>query len=138
MRTMIGSARCRLATGALLWAIATVTAHAEDQAIERRTMAGQAVLVRGFAEFGGDCTLRHVQTITIVAPPANGRVETRPGDVTIGDNWVGNKNCAGTTLAGVRVWYVPAAGFTGVDRFSFDVRYQSGRTVRATVEVRVE
>jgi len=71
----------------------------------------------------------------VAAEPGRGRVEMRPGDVVIGANWVGVTNCAGTTLPGVNVFYVPAPGFAGTDRFKLDVGYSSGRTVRAEVEV---
>ena len=32
--------------------------------VRRTTESGREVLIRGFAEFNGNCTLRHVQTIT--------------------------------------------------------------------------
>jgi hypothetical protein len=44
-------------------------------------------------------------------------------------------SCAGVTLPGVNVFYVPAAGFTGTDRFKLDVSYSGGRTVHADIEV---
>ena len=94
--------------------------------------------MRGFAEFDADCTLKHVQTVTVVSRPAHGAVQIRPGDVVIGPNWVGGGHCEGTTLRGVNVYYVPAPGFTGIDRFALDVDYSSGRTVRTEVEVTVE
>ena len=108
-----------------------------DEMLARKTAAGREVLVRGFAEFGADCKLRHVQTITVVDAPAHGRVEQRPGVVTIGDNWVGDKSCAGARLDGVQVFYIPDDGYVGNDRFSFDVGYASHRTVRARVDVDV-
>ena len=113
-------------------------AHADEPPIvvKRETSAGKEVLVRGFAEFDASCNLTRVQTVTVVAPPQNGKVETRPGPVVIGPNWVGGGNCQGTTLQGVNVFYVPSPGFTGSDRFSLDVRY-TRRTVRAQVEVKV-
>ena len=52
-------------------------------------------------------------------------------------NWVGAGQCQGTTLRGVQVFYVPAPGFAGTDRFALDVGYSEGRTVRAEVEVEV-
>ena len=96
------------------------------------------MLIRGFAEFDEGCKLRYVQKITIVDAPANGRVDQRPGEVTIGENWVGKKSCAGTRLNGVKVYYTPNQGFTGTEHFSFDVTYARFRTVRANVEVKVE
>ena len=57
---------------------------------------------------------------------AAARVETRPGDVVIGPNWVGGAHCEGTKLRGVQVFYVPAPGFTGTDHFSLDVGYSRG------------
>jgi hypothetical protein len=78
-----------------------------------------------------------VQTIAVASAPSRGSVHTRPGDVVIGPNWAGAGQCQGTTLPGVRVFYVPAPGFIGTDRFALDVGYSMGRTVRADVEVEV-
>ena len=103
--------------------------------VKRVTEPGREVLIRGFAEFNGNCTLRHVQTITVITPPASGRIETRPGEVTIGPNWVGNASCEGTKLQGVRVFYVPNEGFTGSDKALLEIGYQSNRKVRAEVEL---
>jgi hypothetical protein len=129
----------RRAVIACVIALAAGATYADEPPIKvaRRTEPGREVLIRGFAEFHGNCTLRRVQTITVVDAPAHGRVETRPGVVTIGPNWVGNGACEGTKLDGVQVFYVPAAGYTGSDRFSFDVGYQSNRKVRAEVEVSI-
>ena len=76
----------------------------------------------------------HLQRVT---PPQHGKVETRPGPVVIGPNWVGGGNCVGTTLQGVNVFYVPASGFSGSDAFSLDVVYSKRRIVRAEVAVTV-
>ena len=105
--------------------------------VKRETAAGKEVLVRGFAEFDASCSLVRVQTVSVVAPPQHGNVETRPGPVVIGPNWVGGGNCVGTTLQGVNVFYVPAPGFSGSDAFSLDVRYSKRRIVRAEVSVTV-
>lgn len=106
-------------------------------ALKRETDAGKEVLVRGFAEFDASCSLIRVQTIKVVTSPQHGSVETRPGPVAIGPNWVGGGNCVGTTLQGVNVFYVPAPGFSGSDAFALDVRYSKRRIVRAEVAVTV-
>jgi hypothetical protein len=118
---------------------ATSAAYAAEPAIvvKRETDAGKEVLVRGFAEFDASCSLVRVQTVTVVVPPHGGRVESRPGPVVIGPNWVGGGNCVGTTLQGVNVFYVPAPGFSGSDAFSLDVGYSKRRIVRAEVAVTV-
>ena len=105
--------------------------------VKKRTRAGQEVLLRGFAEFDAQCRLKHVQNIAVARAPRGGSVESRPGDVVIGPNWVGVGQCQGVTLPGVQVFYLPAPGFTGIDRFALDVGYSAGRTVRAEVEVEV-
>ena len=109
----------------------------EALVVRKQTRAGEDVVVRGFAEFDAQCRLKGVQQIAVASAPRGGSVEMRPGDVVIGPNWVGRGQCAGTTLRGVQVVYVPAPGFTGTDRFSLDVRYSMGRTVRADVEIKV-
>ena len=78
-----------------------------------------------------------MQRIVVASAPSHGTVETRPGDVVVGPNWVGDARCEGTKLRGVQVFYVPARGFTGTDRFLLDVGYSRGVTVRADVEVQV-
>lgn len=125
--------------GAVALALAALASFAAEPTlvVKRRTISGHEVLVRGFAEFDAACRLKHVQTITVVSQPGHGAVESRPGDVVIGPNWVGGGHCEGTMLRGVNVYYVPKAGYTGPDRFVMDVGYSSGRTVRAEVEVAV-
>jgi hypothetical protein len=128
---------CRLA--AILIGVGALPALAAEPPIvvKKQTRAGQEVVVRGFAEFDAQCRLKNVQRIAVASAPRGGSVEMRPGDVVIGPNWVGSGQCAGTTLPGVQVVYVPAPGFSGTDRFSLDVGYSMGRTVRAEVEIRV-
>ena len=129
---MIASRTAALAALAL---VATVASAEPPLFLKRQVAAGQEVLVRGFAEFGADCVLKRVQTVAVALPPSGGRIDVRPGNVVIGSNWVGGGHCEGTTLPGVKVFYVPAAGFTGTDRFSLDIGYSVKRVVRAEVEV---
>ncbi len=127
---------CRLAA-VLIGACAFPALADEPLVVRKQTRVGQEVVVRGFAEFDAQCRLKNVQRIAVASAPSGGSVEMRPGDVVIGPNWVGSGQCAGTTLRGVQVVYVPAPRFTGTDRFSLDVGYSMGRTVRADVEVKV-
>jgi hypothetical protein len=128
----------RIATFGFAFALGTAVAAAEPPIIvKKETRAGEAVLVRGFAEFDNACRLKHVQRIVVASAPSHGTVETRPGDVVVGPNWVGNARCEGTTLRGVQVFYVPTPGFTGTDHFKLDVGYSRGVTVRADIEVEV-
>jgi hypothetical protein len=127
----------RLAASAVACCAFAAAAAEPPIVVKKVTGAGQEVLVRGFAEFDAACNLVRVQTVAIASAPARGSVETRPGNVVVGPNWVGGGHCEGTTLRGVQVFYIPAPGFTGTDRFALDVGYSRGRTVRAEVEVRV-
>ena len=61
----------------------------------------------------------------------------RPGDVVIGPNWVGARPVRGNDAARRAGRLRAGARFTGTDRFSLDVRYSMGRTVRADVEIKV-
>ncbi len=126
-----------LATTCALSAVGAAFAAEPPIVVKRETEAGKEVLVRGFAEFDASCSLVRVQTVSVVAPPLHGSVESRPGPVVIGPNWVGGGNCVGTTLQGVNVFYAPAPGFSGSDAFSLDVRYSKRRIVRAEVAVTV-
>jgi hypothetical protein len=127
-----------LTAAALSMALAIGAAGAAEPPtiVKRQTVAGKDVLVRGFAEFDASCNLVRVQTVAVVAPPQNGKVETRPGPVVVGTNWVGGVHCEGTKLQGVNVFYVPAPGYRGSDRFSLDIGY-SRRTLRVEVDVEV-
>lgn len=125
-----------LATACAMSALGAAYAAEPAIVVKRQTEAGKEVLIRGFAEFDANCSLVRVQTISVVTPPQNGTVQTRPGPVVIGPNWVGGGHCEGTTLQGVNVFYMPAPGFSGNDRFSLSVRY-SRRTAAADVEVTV-
>ena len=126
-----------LATACTMGAMGAAYAAEPAIVVKRETDAGKEVLVRGFAEFDASCNLVRVQTVSVFTPPQHGKVETRPGPVVIGPNWVGGGNCVGTTLQGVNVFYVPAPGFSGSDAFSLDVRYSKRRIVRAEVAVTV-
>jgi len=94
--------------------------------VRRTTESGREVLIRGLAEFNGNCRLRHVDTITVVTPL---------GEMTIGPNWVGNAECEGTKLHGVRDFYVPNDGCAGKDRAVLEIEYHSNRKVQAELDV---
>ena len=126
-----------VATACAMGAMGAADAAEPAIVVKRETDAGKEVLVRGFAEFDASCSLVRVQTVAVVVPPHDGRVETRPGPVVIGPNWVGGGSCVGTTLQGLNVFYVPAPGFSGRDAFSLDVGYSKRRVVRAEVAVTV-
>ena len=105
--------------------------------VKLKPRGGQEVLIRSFAEFDRNCQLVRAQVLTVVDAPANGRFDTRPGEVTIGANWVGTGTCVGTKLNGIHAYYIPNAGYTGSDRLSFDIGYVRHRTVRAHVQIDV-
>ena len=126
-----------LATACAMGALGAADAAEQAIVVKRETVAGKEVLVRGFAEFDASCSLVRVQTVSVVELPQHGNVETRPGPVVIGPNWVGGGSCVGTTLQGVNVFYKPVPGFSGSDAFSLDVGYSKRRVVRAEVSVTV-
>ena len=141
MRTRAGAGATAFvvdAVAAAAFALAAApAAQADPIRIERSTTVGREVLIRGFAEFDSHCRLVRAQTITVVEAPAHGKVETRPGEVVIGPNWVGPASCTGTRLSGVHVYYVPEPGYEGPDHLSLDVGYVRFPTVRAEVAIRV-
>ena len=69
------SALRRLA--ALAVACCAVAAFAAEAPIvvKKRTRAGQEVLLRGFAEFDGQCRLTRVQSIVVARAPTGGSEE---------------------------------------------------------------
>jgi hypothetical protein len=116
---------------------ALVLAAGRDIQLERKTSAGRETAIRGFAEFDSSCRLRNVPRVNAVQPPEHGTLETRPGVVTVGANWVGDTHCEGTKLDGMFLYYKPADGYVGADRFVFEVDYMRGGRVRATVDIDV-
>lgn len=122
-----------------LAALSTVQRSAvADESLSRQTDAGHEVLIRGFAEFDGDCRGRAAERIRIVDAPSRGRIEQRLGKLTLDPARVDGRSCAAATLDAVLVYYVPDDGFVGRDRFAFDVDYPSRKSLHAKVDVAVD
>lgn len=88
---------------------------------------GQEATLRGHAQWDGRCRSLAAPVITVVEPPAHGRLEIRPADVVASANWFGATRCTGRTMKGMEVHYVSAPGYRGVDRVRYIVDYGAGR-----------
>ncbi len=110
-----GAAGARPASGAA-WG----TVVGEPATYERHTAPGQAVRIASYAHWNGRCEPIEAAEVQLLAPPAHGRIELRPGTRTVrGEPRFGSTDCTGHVLPSVEVFYVPAPGFTGADRFEY-------------------
>ena len=120
-------------------ALPTAFAAADTISTVRRTQAGTEVLLRTHARWDGQCNSVGLATIEMVDPPTKGRIDIRKGEVTVGANLVGNTPCKGQRMPGILVYFLPDAGFRGIERFRYRVRYGSGYPpINVNNEVTVE
>jgi hypothetical protein len=106
----------------------TGAALADGPPIAKTTPAGQPVEVRKEATFvsKGTCEGK-IPTIDFSPAPAHGKIDIRPARVFISaGSSATHRDCEGREIDGGAIWYIPAAGFHGVDTFSYTVNY--GRT----------
>lgn len=97
--------------------------HADSNFDETRlstTTVGKPVVVGHHSNTNNKCQITRTPNITVTTPPAHGEISTRPGAYTV--NKVGS-HCNGREVEGVLVVYTPAAGFTGDDKFIYNVSY---------------
>lgn len=110
----------------------TTVARAEETAIAKTTAAGQPVKVRNHVKIGNGCA-GAPPNISFNTKPAHGSVEIKPDRFVLGKGYgLGNaETCAGQQVDGVALWYTPAAGFHGVDQFSWTTDFGgNGRHAR--------
>jgi len=116
----------------------SATWAAQNIHVQKHTLAGQEVRIRGFSPFDADCKPQGLPVIEVAQLPSSGEISQRHETLTVGANWVGTTNCTGTQMDSLTVYYLPRAGFEGQDHFTLKINYP-GRLgqVRADVDVMV-
>jgi hypothetical protein len=80
-----------------------------------------------FSSLNDDCTVQSHARVRILQQPANGvaRVVTRRGPASFtADNTFAR--CNGTPITGTFVDYTPKPGFSGPERFRFEIVFRNG------------
>ncbi len=96
-----------------------------DRMIQRQTTAGQAVRIWPYVKLNHRCQQNGTPQISLLTPPAHGSIEQRSEEVAITTVLPGGNDCRGKSAPGIAVWYTPAAGFKGQERFDYQVTYGS-------------
>jgi hypothetical protein len=109
-----------------------------ERTLRRTTDAGTELRVYGYTRMETGCRPGEPPRIVLLHPPAHGTVATRPGPSTIREVREGTSAaCVGMTVPGIHVWYTPAPGYHGTDRFDWNVISRGGTFHdTAVVEVR--
>ena len=92
-----------------------------EQTFRRSAAAGTDLRVFTYARWHDDCSPDAVPHVLLRTKPAHGTVTVRPGNSTVANVREGSPDCTGRTYQGISVWYLPSAGFLGVDQFDWDV-----------------
>jgi len=96
-------------------------ARADAPEIVKTTKAGQEVKVRNHApSLSANCS-GLMPTLTFDPKPAHGTIDVRPDRFIMGKGYNSGSasSCDGQPVNGLAIWYIPAAGFHGVDQFAW-------------------
>jgi hypothetical protein len=126
----------------LAWAMLAAPAVAADSTPPERTVTAfttdidHEVRIAAYVQFRSrNCVPDGAPSIEIVTKPNHGSVSLRPGPILVKESRSGD--CVGYTFPGVNIWYTPAAGFSGADRFDYDVFFtKDTRHNTATIDVK--
>jgi len=124
---------------ALAAAVTAMPALADDvRSVE--TAAGQEVVVGRHGTWIKRCQGGPPPQVLVTQPPANGTLDTRPGDATLqtAANAAlsrGVETCIGTTVAGIHVVYHPKSGFHGTDVVHYTTAYRGGETIPHVITI---
>jgi hypothetical protein len=92
-----------------------------EQTIHRAVQAGAELRVFTYATWTAGCDPEPPPTIKILTQPAHGKAELRPGPATVRFVRQGAPDCTGKVIPGLGVWYIPAPGFHGADKFDANI-----------------
>jgi uncharacterized membrane protein len=101
-------------------------ALAESRTTERtaRAQSGKDVRIGVYINVRPDCTSGPLPTIRLTAPPGNGTVTVRKGNVSV----TNYKQCLALQVPGFFAIYRSRIEFSGTDTLELEVRYPNGRT----------
>jgi hypothetical protein len=118
---------------AALLAVASSIVSAQDASrilqAKRRTAADTPIELRTHAHWDDQCRSISLPVVTWVENPVHGRVEQSEAEVMGHAPAVGDINCEGIPMHGLRLKYTPEIGYHGVDHLVYDVRYDDRNPV---------
>jgi hypothetical protein len=127
--------KARFFAAGLLVAAAVVPVFAESRTVERsaRAQPGKDVRIGVYVNVRPDCTSGPLPGIRLGAPPANGTVVVKKGNVTA----TNYKQCLALQVPGFIAFYRSKPGFNGVDVVNLEVAYPGGRTEIQRISITV-
>jgi hypothetical protein len=123
-----------LSASAVVAAI-VLPAYAEVRTVERQVRAqpGKDVRVGVYANVRPDCTSGPLPAIRLAAPPANGTVAVKKGNVTV----TNYKQCLALQVPAFVAIYRSRPEFNGTDVLDLEVRFSSGRVEIQRIRITV-
>lgn len=102
-----------------------VPAFAESRTSEKsaRAQSGKDARIGVYVNVRPDCTSGPLPAIRLIAPPANGKVTVRKGNVTA----TNYKQCLALQVPAFVAIYRSNSNFSGVDTLELEVKYSGGR-----------
>jgi hypothetical protein len=96
-----------------------------QQTMHRSVEAGAELRVFTYATWTKSCGPSLLPSIELLTVPAHGSAELRPGPATVRFVRAGEPDCTGKVFPGLSVWYTPAPGFHGTDKFDANISGQN-------------
>jgi hypothetical protein len=118
------------ATAAALF-VAVPVSFAEDLI---KVQANATTRVFVMAGFNPDCTFKSFPEIQLTAAPTKGQVSFKPGEKTT-VKYSSSGDCVGKSVEGTGIYYTPAPGQAGEDRFAVRVLLDKAEPVTRTFSV---
>ena len=110
------------------------TVHAEP--LTASTKSGSEVKLRGYARWNNDCEPIDAPEIYVEVAPKNGTICARVSRGTIRIVREGKAKCAGRSIRGIDVVYLPRPNFSGADITRYTVLFNKVRlTIDADIRV---
>ncbi len=129
----------RISLVALLLSVAAGAALADDER-SMQTASGQELVIGQHGTWGKHCQGLAPPQVLVTQQPANGTVETRPGDTTLKSLATASQSrtndaCIGSTVPGVHVVYHPKPGFHGTDVVHYTTAYGGSVTIPHVITI---
>jgi hypothetical protein len=117
-------------------ALALMTSASAQTATVERTAKGPAaanIRVGLYLNVKPDCTSGPLPAIRLLAPPANGTLTIKRGNVTA----TNYKQCLALEVPGFVAFYKSKPDFAGIDSATIEVKYPAGRTEIQRISITV-
>jgi hypothetical protein len=126
---------CKLAIGALLFALLAEAAWAQTETVARtvKGQAGRDIRIGVFASIGADCKAGPLPTIRLKQPPAHGAVTVKQGKLRT----TNLKQCLAAEVPAFIVVYKSKPEFSGSDTVTLEVVNAGGKTQLQKITVSV-